>query len=286
LFDVFPREASLLASSMVLVAMGCAALVFSLLLVRRSRALGKVSKNLRVGVFDKTFNVFDPTMAGRRILSSHTGLVVFLAIYGSWFAVTAGVVATFAVGGVLGAVTFLVCAVLLMIDETQELNKYAGVFAKAIRSGTGMGVGDLQALFVVRKALPKLSRYHLALAIVFFACSVAVPYVATGVFLACAGLAWAFFALSSLLAPVPLASLLAVAGLFAFVIMVVEAGADEVKRVFFGFPRSIRLDVLDGQLERMKVYVRFQHHYPPLRVPEPEDTEKVNRREIEEHGGS
>lgn len=276
----------MLASSLVLLAMGCAALVFSLALGAKSRALRRVSKNLRVGVFDKTFNVFDPNMAGRRVLSSHTGLVIFLAIYGSWLAVMVGVVATFAVGGLLGAVTFLVCAGLLMVDETQELNQNAGIFVKAIGSGTGLGVGDFKALAVMMKALPKLTRYHLALAVVFFAGSVAVPYIATAVVLACAGVGWAFLGLSSLLSAVPLLSLIAIAGMIGVVIVAIEVGANEAKRLFFGFPRSIRLDVLDMQLERMTLYVWLHNHHPWLREPQPEDTENINRRELEEHGGS
>jgi hypothetical protein len=271
---------------MVLVAMGCAALVFSWALGTKSRALGRLSKNLSVRVFSKTFNVFDPNMERRRIISSHTGLVVFLAIYGSWFAVTIGVITTFAAGGLLASVIFLVCAALLMVDETQELNKNAGIFVKAIGSGTALGVGDLRALFVMRRTLPKLSLYHLVLAVVFFASAFAVPYLSMTLFLAFAGAAWVFFALSSLLTAVPLLSIFAVGGLLGAVIVTILIGGDMVKRVFFGFPRSIRLDVLDSQFERMALYVHYQHHYPPLRVPEPEETEKFNRRELEEHGGS
>ncbi|MGD0495403.1 MAG: hypothetical protein ABSB28_05115 [Candidatus Bathyarchaeia archaeon] len=285
-FNLFPVEVSLLASSLVLTAMGCAALVFSLALGRKSRALGRLSKNLSVGVFSKTFNVFDPNMEHRRIISSHTGLIVFLAIYGSWFAVTIGVFTTLAAGGLMASVIFLVCAGLLMIDETHELNKNAGIFVKAIRGGTRLGVGDLHALFVMRRTLPKLSLYHLVLAVVFFVSAFAVPYLSTILFLACAGAASVFFALSSLLMAVPLLSILAVAGLLGAVIAMIVIGSNEVSRVFFGFPRSIRLDVLDSQLDRMKIYVRFQHHRPGLGVPEPEETEKFNRRELEEHGGS
>jgi hypothetical protein len=285
-FDVFPVDVSLLASSLVLVAMGCAALVFSLALGRKSRALGRLSKNLSVGVFSKTFNVFDPNMGRRRIISSHTGLVVFLAIYGSWFVVTIGVFTTFAVGGLLASVIFLVCAGLLMVDETQEFNKNAGIFVKAIRGGTGLGVGDLRALFVMRRTLPKLSLYHLVLAVVFFASAFAVPYLSTIFFLACAGVAWVFFALSSLLMAVPLLSILAVAGLLGAVIVMIVIGADEARRRIFGFPHSVRVDVLGRQFFRMKVYVGIQHHHPTLREPLPEDTENVNRKELEEHGGS
>jgi HAMP domain-containing protein len=286
LFNVFPSEVSLFASSMVLVAMGCVALVFSLLLERKSRALRRLSKNLSVGVFSKTFNVFDPSMERRRIISSHTGLVVFVAIYGAWLVVTVGVFTSFAAGGLLASVIFLVCAGLLMVDETQELNKNAGIFVEAIRSGTSLGVGDMRALFVMRRTLPKLSLYHLFLAAVFFASAFEVPYLSNVIFLVCADVAWVLFALSSLLIAVPLLSLIAVAGLFGAVIAMIAIGADQARKRLFGFPRSIRSDVLDTPFERMALYVRYMRHHPTLHEPLPEDTENISRKELEEHGGS
>jgi hypothetical protein len=138
----------------------------------------------------------------------------------------------------------------------------------------------------MRKMLPKLSRYHLVLAAVFFASAFAVPYLLNIIFLACADVAWVFFVLSSLLIGVPLLSAIAVAGLFGVVIVLIMTGADEAKRRIFGFPRSIRLDVLDQQLERMALYVMLLRHHPTIREPLPEDTENINRKELEEHGRS
>lgn len=286
MLNVFPEDVSLLASSLVLIAMGCAALIFSWTLDRRSRALGRISKNLSVGVFNKTFNVFDVNTERRRIINSHTGLIVFLAIYGSWFVVTIGVITTFAVGGLMASVIFVVCAGLLMVDETQELNKNASNFVKAIRTGTGLGVGDLRVLFVMKGMLPKMRLYHLVLAVAFFASAFAVPYLSTVFFLACAGTAWVFFALSSLLVAAPLLSILAVTGLLGAFIAMIVIVADQAKRRLFGFPPSIRMDVVDSQRERMALYVGYMCHRPTSREPVPEDTEKFNRKELEEHGGS
>jgi len=307
LFNVFPGNVSLFASSMVLVAMGCVALGFSLLLVRKSRALRRLSKNLSVGVFSKTFNVFDPNMERRRIISNHTGLVVFAAIYGTWLVLMIAVFVAFAAGGLLAGAVFLACAGLLMLDETMDLNKNAGIFAKAISDGTGLGKGDLQVLWVMRKTLPKLSRYHLFLAAVFFASAFAFPYLSNVIFLACANVAWVFFALSSLLIAAPVLSLIAVAGLFAVVIVLIVIGSDEIKKILFGFPPSIRVDVEDEQFDEMKLYVGFHAHRPTAREPLPalndkriykvaEDTENANasdfnffgtrKKELEEHGRS
>jgi len=285
-FNVFPGDVSLLASSLVLLAMGCAALLFSLALGRKSRALEGLSKNLSIRVFNKTFNVFDPNMERRTIIGTHTGLIVFLAIYGCWFAVTIGVFTTLAAGGLLASLFFLICIALLMVDETQEFNKNAGVFVKAMRGGTGLGVGDLHALFVLRKTLPKLSRYHLVLAVLFFASAFAVSYLSNILFLAFADAAWVFFALNSLLMAFPVLSILAVAGLVGVVIVIAVIMTDEAKKVFFGFPRSIRSEVLGRQIERMELYAWIQHLHPIFPEPLDEDTEKINRKELEEHGGS
>jgi hypothetical protein len=283
LFNPFPANVSLFASSMVLLAMGCVALLFSYVLARKSRALERLSKNLSIEVFSKTFNVFDPNIERRRIIGSHTGLVVFAAIYGAWFVVTMGVVGALAAGAVLASVIFVVCAALLMVDETQELNRNAGIFAKAIRGGAGLGVGDMQALCIMRATLPRLRSYHLVLGAVFFASAFAVSLLSDVILLGCADVAWVFFALSSMPITVYLLSIVAAAGLFCVAIVAIEIGVNEAKKVLFGFPRSIRIDLLDGQFERMRFFL--QYPWTP-REPLPEETENINRKELEEHSGS
>jgi len=285
-FDIFQTDISLLASSLVLIAMGCVALVFSLALSRRSRALGKLPKNLSAKVFNKTFNVFEPNKEHRKIISSHTGLIIFLAIYGSWFVVTIGVFKTFEAGGILGCIILLICAALLMIDETQELHKNAGIFIKAIQTGKGLGEGDLEALGLMRSALPKLSTYHLILSVVFFASSLAVPFLVDTVFLASAEIASAMVALTNSLKTVPIFALLLIAGLVAIAIVAIEVGANTSRKRILGFPPSIPVDVLGRQFFRMKMFVGILHHHPTLREPKPEETENINRKDIEEHGSS
>jgi hypothetical protein len=279
-------DVSLLASSLILVAMGCVALIFSLALFQKSHALGKLPKNLSAKVFDKTFNVFEPNKEHRKIISSHTGLIVFLAVYGSWFAVTVAVFKTFEVGGILGCITLLICAALLMIDETQEIHKNTGIFIKAVKNGTGLGEGDVQALALMRSTLPKLSTYHLILAVAFFASSVSVPFLVNPVFLASAEIASVAMALSNSLKAVPLFALLVIAGLFATALVVIEVGANVTKKRIFGFPHAIPLEVLGRQFFRMKMFVRILHHHPTLHEPQPEETENVNRKDIEEHSNS
>src|SRR4030042_122544 len=129
---------------------------FSFLLRARARALRMLPRDLSAQVFDRTFNVFDPTMKHRRIISNHTGLIIFVAIYGAGIALTFVVFKTFEVGGVLASIAFLICAALLMVDETQEISRNAGIFAKAVKNGVGLGKGDMQVLHVIKKAWPGL----------------------------------------------------------------------------------------------------------------------------------
>lgn len=171
MFDIFQTNIPLFVSSLVLVAMGCAALFLSLLLRQKSRGLNRFSKNLFANVFDRTFSVFEPNEQPRKIINSHTGLVVFIAIYGSWLVAMIAVFKTFEIGGILGCVTFLICAGLLMIDETEEINRNAGIFLRALKNGAGLGKGDLKVLLIIRSASSMLTRYHLILAILFFCVS-------------------------------------------------------------------------------------------------------------------
>jgi len=279
-FDIFHLDISLVLSFFVLVVMGCVALAFSLMLGQKFRDLRKLPKDLSVRVFNKTFNVFEPNAEHRRIISSHTGLVVFLAIYGSWIATTVVVFKTFEVGGILGCIAFLVCAGLLMIDETQEFNRNAGVFVKAVENGTGLGQGDMEVLNVMKTTLPKLSVYHLVLAIVFFVSATAVPFIVDTVLLASAGIASAVVALSVSMKTIPMLSLLVTTGLFATVLVLATLAVNRTKERIFGFPPSVPVDVLGLQFFRMKMYVSILHHHPTLREPQPEETEKTIKRDI------
>jgi len=282
-FDIFHMDISLVLSFFVLVMMGCVALAFSLMLGQKFRALRKLPKDLSVRVFNKTFNVFEPNAEHRRIISSHTGLVVFLAIYGSWMATTFVVFKTFEVGGILGCIAFLACAGLLMIDETQEFNRNAGVFVKAVENGTSLGQGDIKVLNVMKTTLPRLSVYHLVLAIVFFVSATAVPFIVDSVLLASAGIASVVVALSVSMKTIPMLSLLVTAGLFATVLVLATLAVNRTKERIFGFPPSVPVDVLGLQFFRMKMYVSILHHHPTLREPQPEETEKTIKRDIEEH---
>ncbi len=283
MFNILQLDISLLATSIVLMIMAGAALFSAFLLRARARALRMLPKDLSAQVFDRTFNVFDPTMKHRRIISNHTGLIIFVAIYGAWIALTFVVFKTFEVGGVLASIAFLICAALLMVDETQEISRNAGIFAKAIKNGVGLGKGDMQVLHVIKKALPRLSAYHLTLAAVFFISALAVPFFVDAVFLASTAIAIAVFAVSAALKVIPLFSFIVIATLMGSILVITGIAANKTKKRIFGFPPPVSIDILSRQFFRMKMYVGIQHHHPTLREPSPEDTEKANIKDIEEH---
>ena len=283
MFDILHMELSLILSSAVLIGMGCAAVVFSLTSSLRSKALRRLPQDLLPRVFSKTFNVFEPYLESRKTIGSHAGLAVFMAIYGSWIAVTFSVFKAFELGGILSCIIFVLCAGLLMIDETFELNKNAALLAKAVRGRRGLAKGDMEVLKLVKSSLPRLSIYHMFLAVVFFASAIAIQEIVETVFLASAWIASVVVALSASMKAVPMLSLLVVAGLSGTVLVLLQLLGNRTKKRIFGFPPSVSLDILGRQFFRMKMYVGIQHHHPFLHEPSPEETEKANKRDIEEH---
>ena len=283
MFDILHMELSLILSSAVLIGMGCAALVFSLTSRLRSKALRRLPQDLLPRVFSKTFNVFEPYLESRKTIGSHAGLAVFMAIYGSWIAVTFSVFKAFELGGILSCIIFVLCAGLLMIDETFELNKNAALLAKAVRGRRGLAKGDMEVLKLVKSSLPRLSIYHMFLAVVFFASAIAIQEIVETVFLASAWIASVVVALSASMKAVPMLSLLVVAGLSGTVLVLLQLLGNRTKKRIFGFPPPIPVDILGRQFFRMKMYVGIQHHHPFLHEPSPEETEKANKRDIEEH---
>jgi hypothetical protein len=285
MFEFLQTNFSLLSTSLVLLFMAGASFFLALLLRTKSRALKTLPKDLPVQVFDKTFNIFDPNIKQRRIISNHTGLIIFIAIYGSWLAFVYIVFKTFEIGGTLAAIAMLICAALLMLDETQELNRKVGIFTKAINNGTGLANGDMQVLRLIRKTLPKLSTYHLILAIVFLASALALPLVVDAVFWASAGIAAALFQVTAAGFKVFSAySLLIMVAATAATLVVALATASTVRKKIFGFPspEHISMSHLALQSQRMQQYRSVAHH-PTIRVPEPLDTEKMTDRDREEH---
>jgi hypothetical protein len=270
---VFQFDTPFLVSSFVLVSMGCVSALFALSLRRKLRAIERFPKNLSAEVFDKTFNVFDPYPDRRKTVSSHIGLLIFLAVYGPFIFFSFVVMQVIEAGLVLGGVILIVSLGLLMIDETLEIGKNADAFTAAVRKGVGFGKGDMTTLLVLKRTLPKLRNYHTALAALFFISSLGVPFIVDSLLQATAQLASTMFSLATTLRFLPIFGLIVALLLFAAVLVTIQFATGTVKNKILGFPSSEHIDEtsLGRTRERMRIFAGTQHHNPKLRVPDPED---------------
>jgi hypothetical protein len=259
--------AALFPEFLVLIVMGFVCLIFFMSLRVKFRALRRFPSDPQVKVFDKTFSVFDPYPERRKMIQRFTTLFFYFAGVGS-FLFLAIVTKMAETGLILGAVLFILCIGLMMLDEMLEIYKNACVFVNAVREGADFGKGDLIALSLVRQTLPKLSNYYLLLAIVFFASSTALPYIVPAALLALSGfvgLVVEFSASAGMAAPYIALLFLGVA------IVIVQIVSGRLKSRILGFPQAESLSVQEHQFEQMRIYRSIQHHHPKLRVPEPQE---------------
>lgn len=267
---------SLLTSELVLVAMGFLSLVFYLSLRSKALAIGKL-RDLSVNVFDKTFNIFDPypdrtRMIQSSVIAASPFFTLFTAIIFSLVVVAKLIEA----GLLLASLTFAVCAVLMMLEETFEIYSNANVFVRAVKNGAGLGEGDLTVLSIVKETLPKLKTYYLALAIVFFASSVMLPYILPGA---------VFVFVRFVTAPIESAPSQGVLAVYYTVLLLVVATltiqftADKIRSKILGLPLPQSLIGLTKPFELMKQWVFWHHHeLAHRRPPEPDEMPDSERR--------
>jgi hypothetical protein len=258
------------AASMVLVVMGFVSLAISLSLRLKSRALEKYPKDVQIGIFKRTFDVFNPYSEQRRVIHGNLEWIILFAIYGSFVGIGLAVLKLFEFGFLLAFITLIICLGFLLIDETLDVHKNAGIFVNAFRKSARFGKGDLEVLVFLRYTLPRLSNYHLMVAIVFFATSLAVPLAAITFLWAFSRLAGLIFAATAALWFFPPFVLLFTGLLFAATVFTVQFAANRVKMKILSFPSPERLNVLSEQFYRMKMFVGVQHHHPTLHVPDSE----------------
>jgi len=186
---IFQFGTLFLVPSLVLVAMGCVSIVLYLALNQKSRAIRRLPKNLPIKVFDRTFNVFDPYPDQRKIINNYIELLIPI-IYGFIFFSWVVVFQILQMGLISGLIIFIICISLLMIEEASEFHKNAKILVNAVKNGDSLGKGDLEALSLIKKFLPKLSSYYLLLAIAFFTSSLVVPYILNMLLLLLLNLLW------------------------------------------------------------------------------------------------
>jgi hypothetical protein len=274
-------DTSSLSASIVLVVMACVSLAISLSFRQKSRALRKFPEDVQASTFKKTFNVFSPYAEKRRILHEQLELLILVAVYGSFMAISFAVLKIFEFGFLLAFFTLIMCLGFLLIDETLDVQKNANLILSALKKKTSFGKGDVEVLDFLRKTLPRLSNYHLMVAFAFLATSFAVPSVVKVFLFVFSGWAGLIFAAGALLWFFPPFVLLFTALMFGATVFVVQSAANRVKMRIFSFPSSERLNVISEQFYRMKMFVRVQHHHPSLQVPDVPEPEKAEEQEVE-----
>jgi hypothetical protein len=160
-------EIYLFYSSLTLFAMGCLALVLFLFFRLKYQRMNSYPKNLSANIFNKTFNVLDPYPERRKIIHNFLSAVPLIV----FFACLAFVILLwkiFEYGLLSSFFMLLVCLNLILVDVVSEVYQTTEIFIKAVRSGTSLGVGDIKAIQLLKRALPRLSNYYLVLSILFF----------------------------------------------------------------------------------------------------------------------
>jgi len=270
-----------LASSIVLVAMACISAIVSFTLYRKSRAVARFPKNLTATVFNKTFNIFDPFPESRKPFTGHLELVILLIAYVTFLVFSFVIVKVFETGLFLSLMTLIVCLGLLMIDELLEVNKNANTFMKAIDGQAKFGKGDLDALFFLEDALPRLTFYYVSLSVAFVLLSIAVPFIIDLLLLGLGNFAGSVVALNNGLSFAPHIALLFDTLLFSAGTVFILFVSGRIKDRIFGFASRETVDAAGEQFLRMKTFVGIMHHHPYLNVPEPEQAEKAEKEEPE-----
>jgi hypothetical protein len=261
---------------LVLFAMGCAALVFSLYFYRKRRALGRLAGSLYMNVFDKSFNVYDPYPERRKVIGLTVAVPLLLVL--TYFLIGYLLLKVLESGLVLGFVLFAMGFGLMMVDEALELYSNAKLFTKAATNRTDFGQGDLKALSILLDTMPKLSKYYVLLAAVFFASAVAFPYIASPTLMAFSLYVGTTIEYTS---STGIWSLVFVVLAYTLLFMTVYFVAGRLKSRIFGSSTSTPFAASDEPFERIKIVARWGEappyelsHRPVLEDPEVEERKR------------
>jgi hypothetical protein len=168
-------EESLFYSSLMLSVMSCLALALYIYLRLQHNKIRNVPKDLSANVFNKTFIVFNPYSEPIKIIHNFLSLMPILV----FFAGLGLAIATFTIIGnvfFLSFIILIICVNLIIVDEMPDTIGNTKTFLKAYNRGSGLGVGDLRVVKLIRRALPKLANYYLGLTVFFAVTAVLLSY--------------------------------------------------------------------------------------------------------------
>ena len=142
----------------------------------RLKRLVAVSGGSVVSVYNRTFVVFDPYGRATTVFHRFLGLLPFVPlVLGFGMAVLLLVIID---SGLL--LTLLVAIVglsLILVEESVEAYADSKLLIGAIEGGSLLGVGDVRLLSLMKRLLPRLIRYYLVVAVVFFVLAGVLPFV-------------------------------------------------------------------------------------------------------------
>ncbi|MEM3578070.1 MAG: hypothetical protein QXX51_06420 [Candidatus Bathyarchaeia archaeon] len=166
----------ILFASLILFAMGCLALVLSIVFRLKFRELDSLPKNLSAKIFDKTFVVFNPYASHGKIIHSYLLTSVFIASFTA-FLVSLFLFFMIAAGLVLSIFFILTALNLIVLDDAFDVYGNSKLFLNAIHNGDSLGVGDLKVFSHLKLFTRKLSNYYLGVTIFLLLLSMLLPYV-------------------------------------------------------------------------------------------------------------
>jgi len=165
-----------LYASIALVVMGVVAVVLALVFRLRLKRLVSVSGNSAVSVYNRTFVVFDPYGQTGTIFHRFLSLLPFVPLF-LGFGMAVLLLVIIDSGLLLTLLVVIVGLSLIVVEESVEAYADSKLLVKAIEGGSQLGVGDVRLLSLVKRLLPRLTRYYLGVAVLFLVGAVVLPFV-------------------------------------------------------------------------------------------------------------
>jgi hypothetical protein len=169
-------ETYLFYSSLTLFAMSCSTLVLSILFRLKHHKMSSLPRNLSADVFNKTFNVFDPYSEHRKTIHSFLSALPLIIVLASLVFILLAL-RVLESGLLLSLFLLIIYLNLMLVEAASETYQNAKIFIKAINNKADLGVGDLKAFQTLKRVIPKLSNYYLALSILFLTLAATLGYI-------------------------------------------------------------------------------------------------------------
>jgi len=161
-------------SAISLSVLGIMALVMAALFRKRSKGLDSLPKDLEATVTSKTFVVFDPYPAPRKVWHRFLALLPFaclviatLLVIAAWALLTNGLM--------LSAFIIIVGVNVVVLEDAPELYAASKLFIRAIQNNSDLAKGDLRVLKIIQRMVPKLRNYYVGLTIFFIGAAIILP---------------------------------------------------------------------------------------------------------------